>query len=113
MGDTARELPKGLEFLRTDELVLELFARGDVHERTDELRRAAEDVANNVGPLEDVEIRAIEMPQTVFSRPMIETAGERFMDRDAGASAILGVQMFLPESDIVGRRGRGKAKKRF
>jgi hypothetical protein len=31
-------LAKRFKFLRTNELVLELFSRGDVHERADELR---------------------------------------------------------------------------
>jgi len=31
----------------------------------------------------------------------------------AGTGAILGMKLFLPKTDGVGGRGRGKAKKRF
>src|SRR5947207_10850763 len=53
------------------------------------------------------------MPQPVFSRPMIRIARERFMNGRAGASAILGMQLFLPKANRVCGRRRRKAEERF
>ncbi|HEX4641722.1 MAG TPA: hypothetical protein VH252_10060 [Chthoniobacterales bacterium] len=113
MRDAAGELAERFHFLRTHELILELFARRDVHERADELDRPAVRVANDAGAFEKIEIRSIPVAETIFARPMIALAGKRFANAGAGAGAILGMKLFLPETDIVGGGRRGKTEKRF
>src|SRR2546423_1591985 len=53
------------------------------------------------------------MTEPVFARPMIAGAGERVVDRGGRSGAVLGMQLFLPETDVVGIGGRGKAEKGF
>src|SRR5438105_4903320 len=43
----SRELTKRLHLLRTNELVLQLFSRGHVHERTDEANGLARGIADD------------------------------------------------------------------
>jgi hypothetical protein len=45
--DTTGELSKRLHFLRTDDLILQLFARGNIHERADKAERLALTIAND------------------------------------------------------------------
>ena len=52
--DAAGELAKRFHFLRTHELVLELFTRRDVHERTHQLHRTAERIADDARALEQI-----------------------------------------------------------
>ena len=113
MRDAAGELAKRFHLLRTHELVLELFARRDVHERTHQLHRAAERIADDARALEQIEIRAIQVAEAVFARPMIALGSESVADAGSGAGAVLGMKLFLPETDFVGRSGRGIAEERF
>src|SRR2546421_11699850 len=76
VSDTAGQLAEGFHFLRTNELILELFSRRDVHERTDETHRLAVPIANDGGALKEIEIGAVHVPEPVFARPIIAVAGE-------------------------------------
>src|SRR4051794_24664873 len=49
VGNAAGELAERFHLLRANELVLKLFARRDVHQRTDELQRPAERIADDAG----------------------------------------------------------------
>ena len=111
--NAAGELAERFHLLRANELVLELFARRNVHERTDELHGPAERIADDAGALEQIEIRAIQMTEAIFASPMVVPAGERVSDAGGGASAVLGMKLFLPETDIVGGSGRRETEKRF
>src|SRR3954463_16067734 len=44
---TACELAEGVHFLRTQQLILQLFARSNVHERADELLRRSRGIADD------------------------------------------------------------------
>ena len=50
--DSARELAERFHFLRTQNLILQLFARRDIHERTDEALRHAGSIADDQCALE-------------------------------------------------------------
>jgi hypothetical protein len=111
--DAAGELAERFHFLRTHELVLELFPGGDVHEGANPLHRPAKPIANNAGALEQIEMRPVHVPEAVFAGPMLGVRGERIADAGGGAGAILGVKLFLPETDLV-RGGRIRvAEERF
>ena len=45
------------------------------------------------------------MPEAVFSRPMITHGGESIADRSGSAGPVLGMNLFLPETDFVGGGG--------
>ena len=53
------------------------------------------------------------MAQPVFTSPMIRIAGERFVKGGAGAGAVLRVELFLPETDVVRGRRRGVTEERL
>ena len=61
-------------------------------------------IADDVSALEQIEIRPVQVPETVFAGPMLGVGGERIADAGGGAGAILGMKLFLPEADFV--RGR-------
>jgi hypothetical protein len=102
VGDAAGQLAESFHLLRTNELILELFSRRYVHERADELNGPAFAIANDEAAFEQVEVRTISMPETVFSRPMVTFAGQSIADGDGGARPILGMNLLLPEPDIAG-----------
>src|SRR4051794_34600606 len=51
------------------------------------------------------------MTETIFAGPMSIVAGERVANAGGGAGAVLGMDLFLPEADFVGGRGRGVTEK--
>jgi len=111
--DAAGELAERFHFLRAHELVLELFPGRDVHEGANPVHRPAKPIANNAGALEQIEMRPVHVPEAVFPSPTLGLSGERFADAGGGAGAILGVKLFLPETNLV-RAGRsGVAEERF
>ena len=56
---------------------------------------------------EQIEIRAIQVTEAIFSRPMIALAGESIANAGGSARSILGMNLFLPEADVArGRRSR-------
>src|SRR6266513_574961 len=59
MRDAAGQLPECFHFLRTAELVLELFARSDIHERTDKTLGRAVGRPQNQGAFEHINISSI------------------------------------------------------
>ena len=62
--DPAGELAKGLHLLRTDELILQLFPRGHVHERTHEADGRAGGIADDQRAFEQVEIGPVERAES-------------------------------------------------
>src|SRR3954471_1865421 len=107
MPDTGGELSKRLHLLGTHELVLQLFAGADVHERSDELQCLARPVPDDVGALEQIEIGTVAVAEAVFGGPVIGVGGKRVTSAGGGTSAVLGMKLFLPESDVVRRGGGG------
>ena len=67
--DAAGELAEGFHLLRTDHLIVQLLARGDVHERADQAGGLALRVAFDRGALEDLQIIAVRSLEAVFSAP--------------------------------------------
>ncbi len=98
--DAARELAKRFHLLRADELILQLFARGHVHERSDEADGRAGGIADDQRALEQVEVGPVEVPKAVFSRPMIARGGKSIADAEGGPRPILRMNLFLPETDV-------------
>ena len=107
MSDATGELAERFHLLRPNELVLELFARGHIHERPDELESFAVGIANDESAFEKIEIRTVQVPEAVFSSPMIAVRGERIAQGAGGAGPILGMNLFLPEPDFVRSVGTG------
>ena len=98
--NSARELAERFHFLRTQHLILQLFARGDIHERTDKALRHAGSIADNQRALEQVRVRSVRATKSIFSRPMFTRAAQRLGDARRRARAICGMNFFLPETDV-------------
>src|SRR5207248_7903486 len=80
VGDAGSELTERFHALGTAKLILKLFARRDVHQRTDEPGGRSVIVAKNKGALQDVDVRSIGPTETVFAAPMIIGSIEGFAD---------------------------------
>ena len=53
------------------------------------------------------------MPEAVFTGPMIAMGGESFADASRRPRPVLGVDLVLPEADILARRGTVVAEQGF
>ena len=64
-------------------------------------------IADDVRAFEQVEIRPIQMTKAIFSRPLIALARERVANAGGRARPVLGMNLFLPETDVarLGRTG--------
>ena len=103
--DACSQLTERFHFLRPAKLILKLFARGNVHEGTDQAFGRAAGRTQNQCSFEDIDIRAIGAAETVFAAPMIGRAGKRVANRRSDAGAITGVKILLPETDVVALSG--------
>jgi hypothetical protein len=111
--DATGELAERFHFLRTHELVLELFPGRDVHKGSDPLHGLAEVIADDASAFEQIEKRPVHVPEAVFAGPMLGAGSERIADAGGGAGAILGMKLFLPEADLVRGRRSGVAEERL
>jgi hypothetical protein len=111
--DPAGELPKRLHFLRTDELILQLFPCGYVHERSHETNGRAGGIADDQRTFEQVQVGPVEVPKAIFASPMIALGGESIANANGGSRSILGMNLLLPEADVPARGGAVKSEERF
>ena len=105
VGDAAGQLTKRLHLLRAHELVLQLFARGHIHEGADETNGRASRVPDDQRAFEQVPIGTVAVAEPIFARPMIAVSRESVADAGGGAGPILRVDLLLPEADALGRGG--------
>ena len=111
--DAAGELAERFHFLRTNELILELFAGRHVHERADESDRFAIAVADDVRPFEQVEIRAVQMTEPVFPRPLFARVRQGVANARDRARPVLRMNLLLPEADVAGVGRAGVTEQSF
>ena len=111
--DAAGELAKGLHLLRTDELILQLLARGHVHERSHEADGRAGGIADDQRAFEQVEVGPIGVAKAVFSSPMIALSGESVADAAGRPRPILGMNLLLPEADVSAGAGTAVSEQSF
>ena len=110
MRDAAGQLAKSFHLLRTEHVVLQLFARGNVHHRADQPNRFAGRITQNERALEQLQVSAGRAPETIFARPMIAGAGECVADCVRDPRAIFRMDVPLPETDLRGNGGVGVAE---
>lgn len=103
--DPTRELTERLHLLRTDELILQLFPRGHIHERPHEANGRARGIADDQRAFEQIQVGPIAVSKAVFSSPMLAPGGEGIADAPGGARAILGMNLRLPETDFSAHGG--------
>src|SRR5690242_13395209 len=70
VSDSGGKLTKRFHSLGTAKLVLKLFARGHVHQRTDQVRRGAVVIAKNQRALQNVNVGSIRAAKTIFAAPL-------------------------------------------
>ena len=111
--DPAGELAKRFHLLRTDELILQLFPRGHVHERPHEANGRACGIADDQRAFEQIQVGPVEASKTVFSGPMIALGGEGIANAVGRSRTILGMNLLLPEADVSARGGAVVSEQSF
>ena len=103
--DAAGQLAERFHLLRTQHLILQLLALGDVHERADESNGFAIGVPRNDRALEQLRVGSVGALEPIFACPMIALR-ECVAKAERGARAVVRVNVSLPEADLGASRGR-------
>ena len=103
--DAAGELTKRFHLLRADELILQLFPRGHIHERPHEANGRARGIADDQRAFEQIPIGTVAVVEPIFARPAVAFRGQRIANAGGRARPILGMNLLLPEADVAARGG--------
>ena len=95
------ELTKGFHFLRPGQLILQLFARGHIHEGTDQPHGFAIRIANNHCAFEQLKIVPVGAAKAILATPMFGVTGEGVADASGDPCPVGRVNALLPESDVT------------
>ena len=113
MRDAGRQLSERFHFLGATQLVLQLFTRGNIHERTDESGGLSGRVALDDGAFEDLKILSASLLKSIFAAPMLQAIGERCPNAGGHPRAIRRMDVILPKPQVERLAGFGVTEQRL